>query len=292
MKIEANRLYSDRNNNSNKFSITESCKKVSSDRNTRDWLELESLFDHESPNFRIYKSLLEKRKTVVVKIGPAILEKEYTIGNTLKKLELPTFLIPYCIFTCNDKISDMNQHTKYICKGTGDRIYVILMPYIELGRIDKYTWNRTNFHILKSIFKHIFASLFYAAITVGFLHSDLHPGNVLLKKTTRKEISYGPFGTLSCVGGIIPILMDYDRAKIDNTNIINTYNDIKKILTITETEIDPVFELSHIRRILEKMFSSGNLSPTAFQEICQAIDSLSITRLRSEKPPPIDFTKW
>ena len=47
--------------------------------------------------------------------------------------------------------------------------------------------------------------------------NDLHIGNVLLKKTTRKTIDYKDFGQLETFN-YIPILIDYDRSIIKKSN--------------------------------------------------------------------------
>ena len=39
---------------------------------TREWLNLQNKFDHSSSEFKIFQALLDKKKTVVVKIGTSI----------------------------------------------------------------------------------------------------------------------------------------------------------------------------------------------------------------------------
>ena len=95
----ANRLYSNNSINHNTFKYKLNCqKKIDDTRDTKDWLELLRIINHDSPNYKVFTALLEKEKHIVVKIGPSILEKEYSIANQLESLKLVTFLKYYCIF--------------------------------------------------------------------------------------------------------------------------------------------------------------------------------------------------
>lgn len=293
--MEANRLYptntSRSNNETAKFVIDCQARVNSSPtQDTRDWLELSSQIIRGQSNYKIYKAILEKKKKVVAKIGSEVLKREYNIGAHLKTLNLPTLLYPDCIFTCNDTLSEMNQHTRYVCKGSGREINVLLMPYLSEGHITEHKWTRANFHVYKNILKHITATLMFAAGTLGFVHSDLHTGNVMLKRTARKEISYGIYGTLKCET-LIPVIMDFDKSKIDMKLIGKTYDDLKNIISLLEPLVDLVYEYAGVRMLIERLRSNSDMSKSAFDSICKEIDAIELIRLKSEAPPQIDFTK-
>lgn len=293
--MEANRLYPTNNSRSNsesaKFVIDCQARVNSSPtQDTRDWLELSSQIIRGQSNYKIYKAIIERRKKVVAKIGSDVLKREYTIGAKLKTLDLPTFLYPDCIFTCRDTLSEMNQHTKYVCKDSGSEINVLLMPYLSEGHIGDHKWTRANFHVYKNILKHITATLMMAATTLGFVHSDLHTGNVMLKRTTRKEISYGVYGTLKCES-LIPVIMDFDKSKMNIKLIGKSYDDLKNIISLLEPTTDLVYEYGGVRMLIERLRSNGDMNKSSFDSICKEIDALELIRLKSEAPPQIDFTK-
>lgn len=219
---------------------------------------------------RSIKYLLEN--STVKKVATSSLQDEYSISTQLAKLDISTFLS-----SLNLEEAEPN---------------VILMPFLESGQIDTPKWNRENFPLLQNLMKHITLSLLFAATSIGFIHKDLHRGNVMLKKTTRKVISYGSYGSLPCLGNIIPVIMDYDRSVVDRSQALRIYDDIKKIITLIETNCDPVFETIRLRMTIERLYSSGDVSPSAAALILKEIDGLTITRLKSERPPAIDFTKW
>jgi hypothetical protein len=287
--MEANRLYPTNNSRSNgesaKFIINCQARVNSSPtKDTRDWLELTKMFAHDSPTYRIYEALIEHKKHIVAKIGTSVLEKEMQIGTTLETLHLPTFLIPHCAFSCLDTIADMNQHTRYVCKEKGSKVHVLLMPFIDQGSIGKYKWDRSNFHILQNLMKHITASLLVAALGVSVIHNDFHPGNILVKRTTRKSISYGIYGTIECLG-FMPVIMDYDKSIIiEPGNALKVYNDLGRFFRNITDHDSIVFDTQNVTRMIEIMVKRALLTPEACNAISKEIDALSIIRLKSEIP--------
>jgi hypothetical protein len=139
---------------------------------TKDWLELLSKFKHDATNIKVYKALLDKSKNVVAKIGKYNLDYEYKTGERLTALKMPTFIKFNCLFSCLDNFSELKNATKTVCKETGDPISIIIMPYIDEGRIDIWKWTRTNFELMKNVMKHVCMSMFYANKTTGFIHGD------------------------------------------------------------------------------------------------------------------------
>ena len=59
------------------------------------------------------------------------------------------------------------------------------------------------------------------------------------KQGKRKTINYGDFYNLEVIGSIIPVIMDYDRALIQEEYIDLTlvYNDIRKVFSLLDTEL-------------------------------------------------------
>ena len=100
---------------------------------------------------------------------------------------------------------------------------ILVMKYYNSGCVEKYEWNENNFHILKNIIKQTLYAIIYAFETKGFVHGDLHSGNVLLIPTINKKIFYE--NKMIEPDLLEAVIMDFSKSKI---NQINKYNDLVK----------------------------------------------------------------
>jgi len=286
----ANRLYPTHNSrNHNTFKYKLNCQeKIDSSKDTKEWLELFKIIPHDSPDYKLFHALLEKEKHIVVKIGPSILTKEFQIAKELETLKLSTFLHYYCKFQCLDDFNKLNNSSKYLCKdSSGKEITILVMPDIDLGGIGKYKWNRTNFIILKNVIKHVIISLLYAYKKIGFIHKDLHLGNVLLKKTKRKEILYGELGSLELMG-ILPVIMDYDKSIIQRDSSYLVHRDIEKFTTHLQADMEHIrINISNILNILSPQ-KNILINKDSIKKLWEEVDKFTIRYLTSEIP---DFSK-
>lgn len=280
-----------RSNSSYKITIDCQARIKNEDPETRDWLELTDKFDHQSADYAIFKGLLEKSRRIVAKIAfrTATHTTEFEVAKKLELLNLPTLLKYFCKFVCLDNHQSLNYSKRYLCKKSGDTIHVILMPYVEGGQIDQGKWNRENFNELKQIMKHILYTLLYAAREMGFIHNDLHVGNILLKKTSRKEIEYGDIGSLK-VEGYMPVLMDYDKAYFSKENSWLVYNDLFRIFSLFSTELPLTLDTGVIQKSLSSLLSK-RVEPSIeiCKGLCKDIDSITIRYVKSELPPIPDW---
>ena len=303
--LKPSRISKHNNNNSVKYKLD--CQNIidkSENSDTKDWLNLEQQIDHDSEDYTLYIGLLEKHKQIVVKIGPEKLKHEYEIGKLLDTLKIPTFLGYICMFKCFDdfklksKTKDeafaINSKRTYLCKKDGDIINVLIMQYIRYGPIDKYEWNKDNVKILKNVIKHIVISILYSALMLGFIHTDAHLGNIMLQKTKRQQINYGDFYSLDIIGGIIPVILDYDKAIIwtDTIDVSLVYNDVRKIFTLLDTELKIKFDIS---QILDKIITLTKNKTNITTEICDIIlseiDKLKIYLDLTQQRELPDFLK-
>jgi hypothetical protein len=286
-KLNKNRI--NRNNNNNTFKYLINCKDNQED--TSDWLEIISKLETKESDYKIFTGLLENKKEIVAKIGSDKLKEEYIISKNLDSLDIPTFLKTYCFFQCLDDIKNLNEKTRTICKKDGNtKINVIIMPYYKLGELYEYKWKKENFKLLQNLLKHIILSLFYAHKSVGFIHKDLHLGNVLIHKTTRKEIYYGEFGSLECIG-YIPIIMDYDRSIIDKDNYKLVYYDMKRYITLISVETNLQLNTRNLQNLLTNLYNGNTPSIKVIHRILEEIDTIKIDFDLSDKPPTPDFSK-
>jgi len=307
----ASLLNPDRNskhNNNNSFKYKLDCQTLIDNHkntgpDTENWLHLVKQIEHDSPDYILYNALLEKHKHIVVKIGPPKLENEYKIGKLLDTLKIPTFLGYICMFNCLDDFftfkgknkeekAYLNSKRTSLCKKDGEIINILVMPFINSGTIDKYKWTTQNFDILKNVIKHIVITMLYSAFSIGFIHSDAHLGNIMIQKTNRKIIKYGDFYELEIIGGIIPIIMDYDKAQIqgETVNLVLVYDDIQKLFNLLNVELKLRFSISNISDLIKTLTINNTLiTKDVCTKLLYKIDSLEIHLDLNDIPPMPSF---
>jgi hypothetical protein len=285
----ATRLYprhGSQNVDRNSIKIKIDCKnRIVSNPETKDWLELLSKFKHDASNIKVYKALLDKNKNIVAKIGKYKLDYEYEVAKNLEILKMPTFIKFHCLFSCLDNFSELKNNTKTVCKKEGEPVSIILMPYIEEERIELWKWERNNFELMKNVMKHVFLSLFYAKQKIGFIHGDLHLGNVLLKKSNRKEITYGDYGSLQVLG-LMPVIMDFDKSNFLEKFDTVLYEDLKRFMLLMSDSCNVKFDNTLINNLLIKKIISTDEQDNIIlsNTLCKYIDNLQITYVSSELP--------
>lgn len=261
---------------------------------TRHWLAIEERMKHDVSKYTVFKGVLEKETQIVIKLGPSVLQQEYLIGETLAALELPTFLRHTCIFDCLDNKQELyNKRAipSHLCKKTGDPIHILVMPFLQGRPAIDYEWSRSNVPDLVLVFKHIVLSLFAAFHRFGFLHGDLHPGNVLLQSIEKDiPIKYSLFGELEA-HGYLPIIMDYDMSTLRTTNPYMIYNDLHKYIKNVSANITDIrLNDTDVLNLLEDL-QQRSMFPTVeiCRSICDLIDHMTIKFVLSELPKP-NFT--
>jgi hypothetical protein len=262
---------------------------------TVDWLELTRMFDHTSSDFKIYTGLLDKRMHIVAKIGLSKLDEEYSVGQQLDALGLPTFMSFHCIFKCMDKFSKLAKITKTICGESGDNITVLLMPYLSEGRIDEWKWDRGNFAVMKNVIKHVCLTLLYSYMKLNFLHMDLHLGNVLLRKTTRGMLTYGDYGDCEVLG-LIPVIMDFEKSRFaaaeQQEQQRQVYMDIDNFIGLMSNSCNVKFNCAAVKDALKKLILNNTAITTVIcKDICVGVDKIEITYIVSELKPMPDCLK-
>jgi hypothetical protein len=269
---------------SNSYKFKLSCQERITEKtpSTIEWLKLMEQFDHESENVKIFKALLDSKKTVVTKVGFAKNgNSEYQIGKLLQQnLKLPIIMSFYCKFSCMDSFQKIEANNG-LC-GTkprhADNISVIVMPFCSLGRIDRFNWNRTNIDVYKSVLKHVVCTLLYTFESNGFNHNDLHMGNILLKQTKKTAIQYGSRKELLIHGGLLPVLMDFERSQTCDSALL-LFSDIGRFLNLAGTEIDVKLDMNN--SILNKC-GKTRVTQNTYDVLCDYIDSRSIKFVTSE----------
>lgn len=169
----------------------------------------------ENKNKLIEANIIKKKK-VVVKISKKyeLLNKDYETSKKLEELKCINFAKYLGFFNCKDDINNYNLEKpcpKYFCKNNGTINYFLFMEYYEIGSILNYKHKKIEEII--SIINQVMGSMILAFKTFGFIHGDLHPGNILIKKTKKDKITYKYQDRTSEINthGIQIVLFDFDK---------------------------------------------------------------------------------
>lgn len=183
------------------------CQKII-DRNydTSKWIKLDDIIK-ETSDLKIFKGVLISKQNIVIKIGySGTILREYKISHLL--IDINCFITYVCYFSCKNNIQNI-LYNKSICSNDGNKIYVLIMKEYKLGDMKKYNWNKDNFIMLLSLIKCIMISLYMAFKKYGFIHNDVHFGNILIKETTRKELLFDERISVKLYG-YEPKIMDFE----------------------------------------------------------------------------------
>lgn len=130
-----------------------------------------------------------------------------------------------------------------------DQLFIVLE--FEFGGIDLEQMRKrlSSIATAKSILHQITASLAVAEASLHFEHRDLHWGNVLLKKTSLKEVHYtlnGKTGTIPTCGLQVNII-DYTLSRLERDGIV-VFCDISMDEDLFTGEGDYQFEIYRLMR--------------------------------------------
>ena len=172
----------------------------------------------------------ENKINVVVKMGKtnATIQNEYNISQILDSTKCPGFIKFRCLFSCYDKRG--KQNSSKICEATsstgirrdvsktallGSRD-LLIMEYFSGGSIESHSWCETDFHVLRSLLIQILLSCITAYNLTGFIHYDLHLGNVLIKRTKKQITEYEINNVIYEINtnNHIPIIMDFENCTV------------------------------------------------------------------------------
>jgi len=234
-------------------------------RDINEWLQDTRVYEYSQERAIITALLNDERfhrsMNVVVKISEsATIDKEYDIASKLK--DIPGFILFICKTKCYDNLdkykNPKNQTKKIeICINNSDKDTsiskdvrmqnLLVMPYISGGSFRKYNWETHDKQFISCILQ-LILSLAEAFYTFGFIHSDIHLDNILLRPTKKQSVIYSIFNEQVQIDGLQICIMDFDRSFIgvNKKSTSEFYKDIQKIfnellytirLTFTDQEI-------------------------------------------------------
>ena len=235
----------------------------------------------DEPNFyKLINFLYYYKIDVVLKFGILeSIEKEYQINQEL--LSLPNFIRYFCIIKCNDDIKNIkniinnkNTISNYkMCYYGDNLIGILVMKHYYLGSIENYIWNESNFNILKNVIKQVVFSIIYAYENKGFIHGDLHSGNVLLKHARNNEIIYGK--KILEINEFEVVIGDFEKSKFNNS-IVDLIKGIIKFINSIVDSNNIIINIDYDRNKLIKLKSIFLDNIDYYNSIENIIDNMEI----------------
>jgi hypothetical protein len=166
------------------------------------------------------------------------------------------------------------------------------MPYYALGSLSSYPWKKNQILEFKNVLKQICFAMCIAFDTVGFVHMDLHAGNVLLRVTKKKELNYGEGANevrLPLLGKYA-MIMDLQRYCLnDAMRFVESLERLIYTACVSDAS-DVMFDAAHhhVIRSWYRRHSTPPLSAQAFNELGEIIDTIPVRYVKSEVP----IVKW
>lgn len=223
-------------------------------------------------------------KNVVVKFGQnKPIQKEYEISKNIYEHSIPNFIKFYCTFHCIEdltkfkKIETIEQSIK-LCSKTGVKTWFVLMPYYQIGSVMNYRWNASNYPMLINIIQQVVLALYEAYITTGFVHMDLHLGNILLKKTKKKELFYTNTKNKINLIGYEAILMDFELSNLDKDEkeFVNSLYKMANSLRDPSLNGEIILESHTVSPYIRKM----TISDTSIKTIINKLSYMKIDYIK------------
>ena len=214
---------------------------------------------------------------IVIKVGiQKSIDKDYSIGKKLQSI--PGFIQYIHKVDCDDDIKDK---IAIYFDDQYDTIDHLLMSYLPLGSMRVFDWEH-HIDAFRSCWKQLITSLYIAFKTYGFLHSDIHLGNVLISETKKTSIKYSD-RDVACHGYEI-VIMDFENSfvNVDTGDTTHFYLDMRRIVSdityVLKLEFD---EMETIERfIIERCHLSSKLD-----DIFQLFDIIDRMKFLGKRKP-------
>lgn len=251
-----------------------------------------------SDRYNVLLGMIKGYKQIIIKFGSvAEMQREYQHAKTLFDQKIPNFIKFLCYFACNDTIQSIKDRDftryNYICRGmdASQQIGVIAMPYYPLGNLGEYRWDRRNFHVLKNVYKQVVTALLYAYEQCGFVHGDMHSGNVILRASKKKTIEYG--ARQLSIDGLYAMVMDFGASHIAKNAYTNVYENIDRILRLADSlENSDIVITVNMQPFIPYLKSNRPIDENLYKILYDIIDNFQIAYVRSELPKLNFSSSW
>lgn len=199
----------------------------------RTWIKENDCLDkiHRYGGYPIYIVNHNHKNYFIKRISKTVWE--YEIAKELEPLSLPTFQRPGLLLSSNQRIEDIIDPPK-MDKNKKKIYYYILSEEIK-GKCLLYALPDLSRDDLDNILQVIFFSLRSAWENIGFVHLDLHLGNIMLIEIDSPIEIKRSFSPEIIINKYLPVIIDFDRS-ITKTHMNDVFrdktilNDIWKLL--------------------------------------------------------------
>lgn len=155
-------------------------------------------------------------KRVAVKLYPfyeaELANQEYTLSEQLQIIH--GFMPFVCKVQCTDDLTRYappKKHMRLCLAENGTPTTILVSKYMN-HTMKNADWRRMGLNKLKSSILQVCAASLHAFTELGFVHGDLHTGNVLLQSTQRTHVRHGDI-SVEC-HGIMAYITDFETSKI------------------------------------------------------------------------------
>lgn len=217
-----------------------------------------------TPNSRV--KVFENRNVIVTRIESLVIKErknKLTCSNNIIDFELPNFSRVY---------------------GYNERNHVI-MEYIDGIKLYDYIADKNlfDFQVYIDVLVQISLSLHVAQKDVLFVHNDLTPWNIILKRYDQPQHLTYDNGKYHISTRIVPVIIDYDKSHIIDNNYIHhgsvnafKFSSIQDILSLLFTSLFQIISYhkltyTELKAVLKigNFISNTSLHPHTFKSIHQ-----------------------
>jgi RIO-like serine/threonine protein kinase len=162
-----------------------------------------------------------------------------------------------------------------MCHYGENQIGILIMKEYNLGSIENYDWNENNFDILKNVIKQVIFAIINGYEANGFIHGDLHSGNVLLKPKRNCEINYN--NKILVLNKLEVVIMDFSKSKLNQiSKAIDLFRNIDKFISSIINGNKMKINIDYDRNKLMSLKSIFNNIKNYYDEIEKIIDNMNI----------------
>lgn len=203
---------------------------------------------------KILQGVLGSKTRVVVKIADSEedLGVEWSVYESIKSHGSRNLIKYYCFFRCADDIA------KYVelCAGPGSSMHVLVMEYVDAKSMKHHDFG-TDIRALVSCIHQVICASLELFLRCGFVHGDLHLDNILIKKTSTKELYYREIDKNVETHGFIIKLMDFELSQTQHFSR-SFFKDMHEFLRKLVYEYIGKFQDANIlNRCVQMMMNNG-----------------------------------
>jgi len=158
------------------------------------------------------------------------------------------------------------------------------MPYYALRDLNKIHWNRDSFEDLKNVLTQACFAVLRSFETCRFVHNDLHLQNILVRKTTKKQLDYGEVSLP--LGSYFAVIMDFEKSSLDVGEPRDAYFTIRYILNLAtsldHSDLSLAIDVAPLNRMMSQ---NAPVTTDTYRQVKSVIDGTSILYKKSKLPP-------